>query len=299
MTTLYSNICFSEQNTWETNVKVDIGKEKNVFVGIDEYPQQYQNNSKYIKSDYKIYISKEVHEISKINYFYDQIAKDFDLFVSTQKRMFMHKSFSHIAQEKKQNIPVFINWCDPLLPNMEKEKYLLKKENKISFMPGKKNFLVGHKLRHYIYNKITNKRNINNDNFVLYPSSTWVEDKKSIFQNNQYSIRIENIHTPGYMSEKIVDCLLRGSIPIYWGANDIIQKYFDTKTILFFESEDQFENIVNNIATDVFYKNNIRSIINNMSICEKNIDRGKDKINPLYYFFINNILKKAFKNGVL
>lgn len=291
MITSYTNICFSEQNTWETNVIENLGKQTAVFVCIDEYPEQYRNNLKYIESNCKIYISKEVHEISKINLFYEQISKDFDFFVSTQKRMFAHEAFSNVPPTKKYNIPVFINWCEPLPIEKKKENYLLTKQNKISFMPGKKNFLIGHRLRHHIYDKIKNRRNVINNNFVLYPSSTWVEDKKSIFENNQYSIIIENIHTPGYMSEKIVDCLLRGSIPIYWGANDVIQEYFDTKTVLFFDSESQFENIVNNIATDAFYKSNIESIINNMIICEKNLDKGKDKINPFYYYFINNILK--------
>ncbi len=48
-----------------------------------------------------------------------------------------------------------------------------------------------------------------------------VEDKITTMSNYRFALCIENIIYPGYITEKIFDCLFAGCIPIYYGAPDI------------------------------------------------------------------------------
>jgi hypothetical protein len=48
-----------------------------------------------------------------------------------------------------------------------------------------------------------------------------VEDKITTMSKYRFALCIENIVYPGYITEKIFDCLFAGCIPIYYGAPDV------------------------------------------------------------------------------
>jgi hypothetical protein len=58
-----------------------------------------------------------------------------------------------------------------------------------------------------------------------------LRDKAEGLAPYRYSVVIENVREPGYFSEKLVDALLCGAVPIYWGAPDI-GRYFDTGAMM-------------------------------------------------------------------
>jgi hypothetical protein len=39
--------------------------------------------------------------------------------------------------------------------------------------------------------------------------------------NYKFALCFENLEFHGYVTEKVIDCLLAGVVPIYWGAPDI------------------------------------------------------------------------------
>jgi hypothetical protein len=51
---------------------------------------------------------------------------------------------------------------------------------------------------------------------------TEIEDKLSTIRNYKFALCFENGSYPGYVTEKIIDCLVAGVIPIYMGAPDIV-----------------------------------------------------------------------------
>ena len=53
---------------------------------------------------------------------------------------------------------------------------------------------------------------------------------------------MENCKSPGYFSEKIIDCLIQGTIPIYWG-DPTISSYFNMKGIINFNNIDEIANL--------------------------------------------------------
>jgi hypothetical protein len=47
------------------------------------------------------------------------------------------------------------------------------------------------------------------------------ENKHKTLRNYKFALCIENTEFPGYITEKIFDCILCGTIPVYRGAPDI------------------------------------------------------------------------------
>jgi hypothetical protein len=60
-------------------------------------------------------------------------------------------------------------------------------------------------------------------NNLLLPN----DNKLNLFKEFQFSIVIENSQQSNYFTEKLVDCLITKTIPIYWGCPNI-SDYFDT-----------------------------------------------------------------------
>ena len=83
----------------------------------------------------------------------------------------------------------------------------------------------------------------------------------------KFSIAIENGIHDNYFTEKILDCFLTGTIPIYRGPKNI-GDFFDINGIITFETVDELINIVNTL-TDNEYQNRIKSIENNFGLAKK------------------------------
>jgi len=63
------------------------------------------------------------------------------------------------------------------------------------------------------------------------------KDKRELFETFQFAFVIENSRQYGYFTEKIMDCLLSKTIPIYWGCPNI-RDYFDTTGWIVLEDTD-------------------------------------------------------------
>ena len=288
-----NSVTFSEQNTYKT-VLDNLGNKnasvKSCFVSIDERPYEYRKNKNFHTADVRIFLFKEVIEVHKSKSHYSQILNDFDIVLSTQVRIFNNAEFKNHLK-KCAHIPCFINWCYPLAPNTCINSFLSAKQKNISFMPGAKNFLLGHKIRHYLFKKVMSGPQKDIHEIELFPPSVWVEKKESIFDEYRYSIIIENVYTDGLITEKIIDCFLRGTIPIYWGDPKIVEKYFNTEAVIFFSDETEFF-ISLKKATEDFYNKNVDNIKKNMQLANEYIDRGKYELNPLYNHILQNVILK-------
>lgn len=75
------------------------------------------------------------------------------------------------------------------------------------------------------YEFIRHQKNVNN--FDLYGKG-WpedygkeIDDKLKVMRKYKFSLCYENVRWNGYVTEKIIDCFIAGTIPIYKGAIDI------------------------------------------------------------------------------
>ncbi len=104
-------------------------------------------------------------------------------------------------------LPHAFTWC--------KDRKIFPKTKLWSIIASNKTEAPGHKLRHLIVD--TYKEHLD----VFGSGYKRIESKNEGLDDYRFSFSIENIVAEGYWTEKVVDCFVTGTIPIYWGANSI------------------------------------------------------------------------------
>ena len=112
-------------------------------------------------------------------------------------------------------------------------------------------------------------------NFLSYKGK--INSKKEILEKYKFAICYENAKDiEGYITEKIFDCFFAGCIPIYWGANNIIDHipkdcFIDKRDFISYESLYDFIINMNDVAY-MKYLNNIETYINSKKRLEFTAD---------------------------
>lgn len=137
-------------------------------------------------------------------------------------------------------------WVYPWLPN--------KKEFSVSFLCTANNYLPGYAIRHMLWanqhriyavpRKFWSSRRRPVDPNRMIPTRNDGLDEKIALFDSMFSICPENTAQRNYFSEKILDCFVTKTVPIYWGCPNI-GDYFDIRGII----------IINDIE-DLFSKTN-------------------------------------------
>jgi Glycosyltransferase family 10 (fucosyltransferase) C-term len=92
----------------------------------------------------------------------------------------------------------------------------------------------GHRLRYNFINIL--KKEIPSINF-FGKESNYIPDKMDGLLPYRYSIAIENTSAPWYFTEKITDCFLAYTVPVYYGCKNI-GKYFPEKSFINIDIEE-------------------------------------------------------------
>ena len=58
-----------------------------------------------------------------------------------------------------------------------------------------------------------------------YNLQSWHESKINFLTNYKFNIAFENSEAPGYITEKLVDCYMANTVPIYWGSGGDVYPY--------------------------------------------------------------------------
>ena len=129
-----------------------------------------------------------------------------------------------------------------------------------SMISSSKNNLSGHKFRLKTMNYINdNFKNIdlygNNFKHLAFSKSANTQclsnGKINALKDYMFSVIIENSYYDYNFTEKIIDCFLSGTIPIYWGCPSI-HKFFNIKGILIFNTIDELDNILHNLSNNLY-----------------------------------------------
>ena len=199
------------------------------------------------------------------------------------------------AIQNKHLFQVILTWDDKVLNNCKNSIFLpfgqtwfkpeqYKKEHKkrfeISHLCGVLLKSYGHQMRHEILARESEFKIPTN--FYKTIGDRHNEDdarigKETVFGNSMFGVVIENFSHRGYFSEKIIDCFLMKTIPIYWGCSNIYN-YFKESGLFQFENVDELieltkyltpetyesrrEGIESNYQTALNYVNYEQSIIN-------------------------------------
>lgn len=138
----------------------------------------------------------------------------------------------------------------------------------ISMVCGFKQQTDGHKLRHKLWNI---KHNITiptafyvsnaqpSNLYLKYLAYTWKKNhptlgtsKLTLF-DSQFHLAIENSRSPYYFTEKLIDCFVTKTVPIYWGA-PCISDYFNPTGMICIENEKDALEKINQIKPDTYEK---------------------------------------------
>lgn len=138
---------------------------------------------------------------------------------------------------------------------------IFKKSKWISCVASTKNFFPGHIKRLEIVNKTRHKYDLFGRGFKEIPS------KLDALKDYKYSVAIENEVTKNYFTEKINDCFLTGTIPIYYGCPNI-SSFYNPKGIITFNTPEELLDIIDNLSQDD-YDNRISAIQENYNIAKK------------------------------
>lgn len=152
-----------------------------------------------------------------------------------------------------------------------------KKEFKVTFLRGNKNYAPGHKLRLFVFmedDKITIPHE-------FYSTMDFDRHKREInlFSDSQYNIAIENSVHNNYFTEKILDCFLTKTIPVYYGCPNI-GKWFDSNGIIRVYSIDNLCKKINSLDEN-YYEEHYSSVEKNFEIAReicKDLGTGGYKI---------------------
>jgi len=271
----------------------------------------------YIKSNF-IDTNKFIKEFSdfsnvEFSFFFDYIPTLNELNINPIN-IFAHDEpneyFGHHdwVMQNKENFSLILTWNQSILKLCDNSRLLIygepwidsisdhciyEKNEKIfevSFIRGKKLQSSGHLLRHQIYNK-QNEIFIPNkffDETNLQTIEDTINGKIDTHKNSMYSVVIENTSHHNYFTEKITDCMLLKTIPIYWGCSNI-EKFYNIDGIIKIESDDDAIEKINNLTPE-FY-NSKKEVI------EENWNRALSY--RCYPKRIHDILKDVFINNNL
>lgn len=105
---------------------------------------------------------------------------------------------------------------------------IAEKPHNMSLIASPKAWLSGHKLRHTIARWAQDQKlDVDLCGLAYRP----LANKREGLLPYRYSVVIENGREYGYFTEKLLDALLCGTVPIYWGAPDV-DKFFDISGML-------------------------------------------------------------------
>ena len=180
------------------------------------------------------------------------------------------------AIQNKDLFNVILTWDDKVLNNCDNalllpfghswfkpDQYKVNhsKSFQISHLCGKLLKTYGQSLRHELLAR-KNEIKIPTKFFDVYGDRYNIEDarkgKEEVFGDSMFGIAIENTSHNGYFTEKILDCFLLKTIPIYWGCTDI-DNFFNKKGIIKFGSVDECIYLSNTLTKE--YYNSKKDII--------------------------------------
>jgi len=123
------------------------------------------------------------------------------------------------------------------------------KLNKISYITSSKTITNLHFLRHEIFNLLKVFKSFNDLYFTCLMTPPKIESKNEILDEFKFSIAIENSVETNYFTEKIIDCFVTKTVPIYLGCPNI-DEYFNSDGIIKFNSINDLVFILNNLTAN-------------------------------------------------
>jgi hypothetical protein len=113
--------------------------------------------------------------------------------------------------------------------------------------------------------------------------------REIVYANSQFNVAIENVNKRGWFTEKLIDCFLFKSIPLYWGCSNI-GDFFNIEGIIKFENVDDLIYITNKNLSEELYNSKKDILEENYQLALQWISYEKTLTNQILEIFKFNKL---------
>lgn len=137
-------------------------------------------------------------------------------------------------------IPLGGCWIKP------EDQKIYKKTKLISTITSSKRMTYGQKMRHFLIDKYKNNIDVFGRGYNI------IDYKLTGLKDYMFSLTIENTNQNYYFSEKLIDCFMTGTVPVYWGCD--IEKFFNPKGFIMINKMEDFENVLHELTEDKYIK---------------------------------------------
>lgn len=169
---------------------------------------------------------------------------------------------------KFEYVPYGASWID------EKDRKIYPKSKLTCIISSFKKVTLSHNLRHKIIEKI---KNIDVYGNGYHP----IENKVDVLRDYMFSISVENQKMDFFFSEKLLDCFLTGTIPVYYGCPSI-SRFFNIDGIITFDNIPELINLIETLDENLYLKK--------MDAIKQNFDLAKR------YVIADDTIYKKIKN---
>ena len=203
--------------------------------------------------------------------------RNYRLAVALQARF--HRIITHRPAMQKRTTKALLMpfggaWVDPdIAASTSKTRFM-------SLIASKKRDQPGHILRHELADWCAKEQP---EVDLLGLAYEPIDRKEDGLASYHYSIIIENCQETGYFTEKLVDCLLCNTVPIYWGAPDIAE-YFEPEGMMICNSVEEMREAIAKANPDDYKRR------------RKSMERNREKALQYQDYELNaarNLLREA------
>ena len=152
------------------------------------------------------------------------------------------------------------------------DQKIYEKRKLVSIIASAKRMTHGHMLRHQSIQDYKGKIDVYGRGYSP------IDYKLDGLRDYAFSLTIENTNKDYYFTEKLIDCFMSGTVPIYWGCPSI-GKFFNTDGMIIFDNVKDLENILENLSLEKYEK--MKNAI------QDNFERAKEYLIAEDYIYKN------------
>ena len=229
----------------------------------------YENINFIDNNNYKVFVCSNEPTTSYNRETVNHIINNsfqYDLILTTDKKILENTTNSVFfpygttwLNKDKHHIDALGKFDDKLLEDINDKIF------NVSFVTTNRRNKDGYELRYFIWNNrnlikiptlfyssTRDRTNVGGYSTTLHDGLLPNDDKINLFKS-QFSIAIESTKEDSYFSEKLIDCLLTKTIPVYWGAPNI-GDFFDIRGFIVFDNYEDFIKKINTIDENTYEK---------------------------------------------
>tara|TARA_B100000287_G_scaffold433811_1_gene496487 strand:- start:157 stop:1047 length:891 start_codon:yes stop_codon:yes gene_type:complete len=271
--------CFNYFSSGDSNSKIQIFE--------DVY---YKDHVKFDRNEYiKIAFYKENPDIYEYTTIFSQ-----DSYNPYEYLLENHGEFDYIISAFKHLEAIvgkdkFI-YCPVLGSRIELDKYgVYEKSKMLSIVASSKDWAMGHRLRHWVIKTFKSQLDIYGNGYNDLIDRNGKLGKIYSLAPYYFSLAIMNSKHDGYFTEVLTDCIATGTVPLWYGANDI-GTYFNPDGIIKFNTLEELNKILPTLSKGL-YDSKLGAIQENLEIAREYLT-DFDYLHDKHFEFFNNLEKK-------